>query len=134
MWFAFKLVSLNHWIQRHYGQSIFAQVVICFQISIFEPLNTARSVAEICLSRLWFAFKLVSLNHWIQQKVFIPSSISVVICFQISIFEPLNTAPASDRRWRCALWFAFKLVSLNHWIQPASLSSVPSFCCDLLSN
>ena len=41
-------------------------VVICFQISIFEPLETTffqRSIADL----------------------------PVVICFQISIFEPLET-------------------------------------------
>ena len=40
------------------------EVVICFQISIFEPLETTEVVA-------------------------IPEI--VVICFQISIFEPLET-------------------------------------------
>ena len=41
-------------------------VVICFQISIFEPLETTRFV--------WTLFEDI-----------------VVICFQISIFEPLET-------------------------------------------
>ena len=41
--------------------------MICFQISIFEPLNTAEAL--------------------VKQK-----NEEVVICFQISIFEPLNTA------------------------------------------
>ena len=42
-------------------------VVICFQISIFEPLETTTS------------YELHQAN--------------VVICFQISIFEPLETTP-----------------------------------------
>ena len=41
-------------------------VVICFQISIFEPLKTTGNVARI-------------------------RPAPVVICFQISIFEPLKT-------------------------------------------
>ena len=41
-------------------------VVICFQISIFEPLETTK-----------------------KNKTRMPSL--VVICFQISIFEPLET-------------------------------------------
>ena len=45
-------------------------VVICFQISIFEPLKTTRF--------LGFLWK------------------TVVICFQISIFEPLKTTFASE--------------------------------------
>ena len=50
-------------------------VVICFQISIFEPLNTA---------------------HYAKEDVEEP----VVICFQISIFEPLNTAPLRTKSIR----------------------------------
>ena len=67
-------------------------VVICFQISIFEPLNTAHNYSEAAEAELWFAFKLVSLNHWIQRKSPVRAAVRVVICFQISIFEPLNTA------------------------------------------
>ena len=83
-------------------------VVICFQISIFEPLETAAEGMAIDDNLLWFAFKLVSLNHWKQREywgafgscVVIGNStnkesvqlIKVVICFQISIFEPLETA------------------------------------------
>ena len=67
-------------------------VVICFQISIFEPLETAGDVGEQITIQLWFAFKLVSLNHWKQQAQKTIRSTHVVICFQISIFEPLETA------------------------------------------
>ena len=92
-------------------------VVICFQISIFEPLNTATHSSTMDWDRLWFAFKLVSLNHWIQRKKTIKTLVTVVICFQISIFEPLNTANFWVQIGIDWLWFAFKLVSLNHWIQ-----------------
>ena len=134
-------------------------VVICFQISIFEPLNTANLKFSVLALRLWFAFKLVSLNHWIQPKSKDPVNTIVVICFQISIFEPLNTALLSISLKLKTLWFAFKLVSLNHWIQLLMeiclcLSVVICFqisifeplntaviwngltilCCDLLSN
>ena len=67
-------------------------VVICFQISIFEQLETAGDVGEQRTIQLWFAFKLVSLNHWKQQAQKTIRSTHVVICFQISIFEPLETA------------------------------------------
>ena len=67
------------------------QVVICFQISIFEPLETTlRELAGEAVP-LWFAFKLVSLNHWKQHSLHSIGATSVVICFQISIFEPLET-------------------------------------------
>ena len=42
-------------------------VVICFQISIFEPLETTGEDPYAQIEQLWFAFKLVSLNHWKQQ-------------------------------------------------------------------
>ena len=66
-------------------------VVICFQISIFEPLETTNHAESVPVQQLWFAFKLVSLNHWKQQSLGVDYEIQVVICFQISIFEPLET-------------------------------------------
>ena len=117
MWFAFKLVSLNHWIQQSLKFGFKNDVVICFQISIFEPLNTAMIVSISFRVELWFAFKLVSLNHWIQHLIINTIARRVVICFQISIFEPLNTAEEREVPNKLPLWFAFKLVSLNHWIQ-----------------
>ena len=108
LWFAFKLVSLNHWKQRCYSFGICGYVVICFQISIFEPLETAGDVGEQRTIQLWFAFKLVSLNHWKQLGFRLSQRECVVICFQISIFEPLETA--------CGNFQA------------------SSKCCDLLSN
>ena len=94
--------------------------MICFQISIFEPLETTRKGALSIKIRLWFAFKLVSLNHWKQLCCLWHNSILVVICFQISIFEPLETTVFPIRNEVSGLWFAFKLVSLNHWKQLAS--------------
>ena len=118
LWFAFKLVSLSHWIQPALFNKMGNIVVICFQISIFEPLNTAQTTTSSVDSTLWFAFKLVSLSHWIQLEVSQLVCRMVVICFQISIFEPLNTAPSWTDICAHTLWFAFKLVSLSHWIQP----------------
>ena len=69
----------------------FVAVVICFQISIFEPLETTVLVAYNFQHELWFAFKLVSLNHWKQLDYTSNGEAIVVICFQISIFEPLET-------------------------------------------
>ena len=67
------------------------RVVICFQISIFEPLETTSEMFFPLRITLWFAFKLVSLNHWKQRVRTHPQRRNVVICFQISIFEPLET-------------------------------------------
>ena len=117
LWFAFKLVSLNHWEQFETLRYVNAYVVICFQISIFEPLGTILYIHRVDSSGLWFAFKLVSLNHWEQFQLNPSLEPGVVICFQISIFEPLGTIPPRMVGSHLLLWFAFKLVSLNHWEQ-----------------
>ena len=134
LWFAFKLVSLNHWKQLFLTHIFESYVVICFQISIFEPLETAKRIKRIQGNWLWFAFKLVSLNHWKQLRSSLVLTRVVVICFQISIFEPLETAINSLSVRIYSLWFAFKLVSLNHWKQRLSRNKIRLNCCDLLSN
>ena len=134
LWFAFKLVSLNHWKQLQKFIISVKDVVICFQISIFEPLETTTILRRGKHAQLWFAFKLVSLNHWkqlLRKKLCV---IIVVICFQISIFEPLETTHTHDIAGVLLLWFAFKLVSLNHWKQLLASDRITNSCCDLLSN
>ena len=134
LWFAFKLVSLNHWKQPLRRSDVEATVVICFQISIFEPLETTKGDSVVFEGALWFAFKLVSLNHWKQLLKFWYCDYCVVICFQISIFEPLETTPGTRFAPDRLLWFAFKLVSLNHWKQPRGGNKDKRASCDLLSN
>ena len=134
LWFAFKLVSLNHWKQLTEGLEYTLSVVICFQISIFEPLKTASDENTHVYRWLWFAFKLVSLNHWKQLYIKYNNNQYVVICFQISIFEPLKTAITNIWSKRKPLWFAFKLVSLNHWKQQRADEMMKRMSCDLLSN
>ena len=134
LWFAFKLVSLNHWKQRKNMGRMVTYVVICFQISIFEPLETTFYPSSELHKPLWFAFKLVSLNHWKKLWCIWHNSILVVICFQISIFEPLETTVFPIRNEVSGLWFAFKLVSLNHWKHLDSCHNILRNCCDLLSN
>ena len=134
LWFAFKLVSLNHWKQRRQFSLGLTDVVICFQISIFEPLETTMKIKSQQMLKLWFAFKLVSLNHWKQQYDDYRKWALVVICFQISIFEPLETTKVIKILRLRELWFAFKLVSLNHWKQLTFDKNFALFSCDLLSN
>ena len=92
-------------------------VVICFHFSIFEPLETAQKLVTLVVVLLWFAFILVSLNHWKQLYRSLRIEYSVVICFHFSIFEPLETANEHYGEEAIRLWFAFILVSLNHWKQ-----------------
>ena len=134
MWFAFELVSLNHWKQLVWHLIYFDDVVICFRISIFEPLKTTLLDETSCWVQLWFAFELVSLNHWKQQLLNFLLLLLVVICFRISIFEPLKTTSKNRPREIKPLWFAFELVSLNHWKQPEQIVYANGVRCDLLSN
>ena len=134
LWFAFKLVSLNHWKQQTAVLMKTRSVVICFQISIFEPLETTSSPYGRSSCSLWFAFKLVSLNHWKQRSSWVNLRWIVVICFQISIFEPLETTRVCPITMMRRLWFAFKLVSLNHWKQQLPVNNWTYTRCDLLSN
>ena len=133
LWFAFILVSLNHWKQHSSQPKISKYVVICFHFSIFEPLETAYIQQSIYTCLLWFAFILVSLNHWKQLFIFRFSISRVVICFHFSIFEPLETAVTSLSHDPFRLWFAFILVSLNHWKQLFNSIYFNKICCDLLS-
>ena len=83
---------------------------------------------------LWFAFELVSLNHWKQRYELENMDYQVVICFRISIFEPLKTTGKDTREYYVLLWFAFELVSLNHWKQHYVSKAYEESRCDLLSN
>ena len=133
LWFAFILVSLNHWKQLQNKEHSSRYVVICFHFSIFEPLETATCNELRGVKKLWFAFILVSLNHWKQPSKEDATEQHVVICFHFSIFEPLETAVIDIFKKTVMLWFAFILVSLNHWKQRKLLFCATSCCCDLLS-
>ena len=90
------------------------RVVIRFQICIFDILNTANLSAtqgtKGCdsLSNLYLWHIKYSL-WWLTT-----TSRSVVIRFQICIFDILNTALLFYLRKRYELWFAFKFVSLTY--------------------
>ena len=133
LWFAFILVSLNHWKQPKYLHNIYYFVVICFHFSIFESLETTKSNESRLCNWLWFAFILVSLNHWKQPTCPDNNTRIVVICFHFSIFESLETTAEAASTNAFALWFAFILVSLNHWKQHPKCVDTLFAGCDLLS-
>ena len=58
---------------------------------------------------------------------------AVVICFHFTIFVVLETTKWPHGLRRCRLWFAFILLSLSYWKQPAIISLSVSLSCDLLS-
>ena len=89
-------------------------VVIRFQICIFDILNTAA--CPIVASPLG-CDSLSNLYLWhIKYSVIFhfDKYLSVVIRFQICIFDILNTASDLPHVLAFLLWFAFKFVSLTY--------------------
>ena len=133
--------------------------MICFHFTIFVVLTTTNKRHVSYTYSLWFAFILLSLSYWQQlsnyrQKVKDSCDLlsfyylcrtdnngrgifkkldMVVICFHFTIFVVLTTTS-----WACLLpwielWFAFILLSLSYWQQPALRAGFPRRGCDLLS-
>ena len=129
------------------------------EICIFEPLETAiedKDFAVVCCDLLSNLYLWTIGNN--TKGTYIRSD-TVVICFQICTFEPLETTPPESMSNTIELWFAFKFVPLNHWKQlrplghggihvvicfqictfePLETTEILFFplplCCDLLSN
>ena len=118
-------------------------VVNCFELCIFEKLNTTGFWWLAKLTWLWIALNYVSLKSWIQQSA-IRFSVNcscellwimylwkveynwtitnasykmVVNCFELCIFEKLNTTIQVHSEWWFLLWIALNYVSLKSWIQ-----------------
>ena len=108
-------------------------VVICFQFTIFEPLETPPTGFILAEMTLWFAFNLLSLSHWRHQQNEINRVNHVVICFQFTIFEPLETPYSFEYNISRVLWFAFNLLSLSHWRHRLERVTPLWMGCDLLS-
>ena len=186
LWFAFKFVPLNHWKQRSRETETASQgcdllsnlylwtignnarplmgfslnVVICFQICTFEPLETTRLYIYPFLTLLWFAFKFVPLNHWKQRandkhittlgcdllsnlylwtignnkQQIHKEQLHVVICFQICTFEPLETTYSVVTIRGSAVVICFQICTF----EPLETTKLPTpfntSSCDLLSN
>ena len=107
-------------------------VVNCFELCIFEKLNTTFTIQQSTRSQLWIALNYVSLKSWIQPLISDQSSALVVNCFELCIFEKLNTTKIiffiSNRK----LWIALNYVSLKSWIQRTINEKTWWGCCELL--
>ena len=143
LWFAFILLSLSYWKQHcpstiksisccdllsfyylcrtgnnrgvaHLGALC---VVICFHFTIFVVLETTPTSALLCMTALWFAFILLSLSYWKQQK---PNhSFYDHGCDLLSFYYLCRTGNNLLDGTPCEskLWFAFILLSLSYWKQ-----------------
>ena len=134
-------------------------VVICFHFTIFVVLTTTGTKKHVITNLLWFAFILLSLSYWQQRRLSrqpTPASCdllsfyylcrtdnnnlrhgttskTVVICFHFTIFVVLTTTMANNTFKKIELWFAFILLSLSYWQQPAAMRIHSANSCDLLS-
>ena len=133
LWFAFILLSLSYWKQRLKGHFAVIHVVICFHFTIFVVLETTKPEKVNGKLVLWFAFILLSLSYWKQHsREKKPWRIS---CDLLSFYYLCRTGnnymsfPHIQKR----LWFAFILLSLSYWKQPAKLKQNFNSSCDLLS-
>ena len=89
-------------------------VVIRFQICIFDILNTAHKNGY---AKILCCDSLSNLYLWhikYSRKDRRNVSTTVVIRFQICIFDILNTAHSPNLLIDVRLWFAFKFVSLTY--------------------
>ena len=115
------------------GMLICSTVVNCFQNLIFDRLKTAIWSVELRSSRLWIAFKILSLTDWKQLCFVWRCKDNVVNCFQNLIFDRLKTAYTIRVRRPCVLWIAFKILSLTDWKQQEIVDFHITLSCELLS-
>ena len=109
------------------------EVVICFQYLIFDILYTTNPDFKPLLTKLWFAFNILSLTYCTQryqQPEYLPV---VVICFQYLIFDILYTTTDNGKETSSPLWFAFNILSLTYCTQRGLRKCSWGLCCDLLS-
>ena len=143
LWIAFKFVSLYRMTQLKIWRNYYVVVVNCFQICIFVSDDTARCSRTRRRSRLWIAFKFVSLYRmtqrglpckgrkgrcellsnlylcigWHSMNFLLDWLLLVVNCFQICIFVSDDTASSASLSLSSPLWIAFKFVSLYRMTQ-----------------
>ena len=90
------------------------EVVIRFQVCIFDILNTAHLYnnifADSCDSLSSLYLWHIKYSKMIQLHI----TMIVVIRFQVCIFDILNTAMFKAENGVFLLWFAFKFVSLTY--------------------
>ena len=105
LWIAFNLVSLHLQKQPYLDFSLAADVVNCFQFSIFAFAKTTLSAWIVTDKQLWIAFNLVSLHLQKQPHLTISMNENVVNCFQFSIFAFAKTTLFQLKKlsWRCEL-------------------------------
>ena len=110
----------------------FALVVNCFELCIFEILNTTQMFKKMFFFMLWIALNYVSLKYWIQHpRIFCwarPSCELLWIMYLWNIEYNYTYAIFVIS----VLWIALNYVSLKYWIQPLRKRIKQRFSCELL--
>ena len=158
LWIALNYVSLKYWIQRYMMEMKKWLVVNCFELCIFEILNTTLSAYSLKIHSLWIALNYVSLKYWIQLRntrnniadccellwimylwnieynwrCVVCEFEQVVNCFELCIFEILNTTCDFPTFITLVLWIALNYVSLKYWIQLELAKKLKPKGCELL--
>ena len=143
MWIALNYVSLKYWIQLcicinrinlscellwimylwniEYNTTEVKKhtllVVNCFELCIFEILNTTWLNCFSCSLLLWIALNYVSLKYWIQ---LVKSTLALLTCCELLWIMYLWNIEYNffyDTRLCRQLWIALNYVSLKYWIQ-----------------
>ena len=99
------------------SNSIQLRVVICFQNVIWRFLITIIRIESISVNVLWFAFKMLFDDFWLQYFLKLTGITRVVICFQNVIWRFLITIPGKQVFTIFSLWFAFKMLFDDFWLQ-----------------
>ena len=109
-------------------------VVNCFQITIFAGAKTTYRLRQQSSTRLWIAFKLLSLQGQRQLIVYGPYILQG--CELLSNYYLCRGKDNQMFSWFCQqrLWIAFKLLSLQGQRQPLISLMVSRASCELLSN
>ena len=157
MWIALNYVSLKSWIQQFVEVSWYKGVVNCFELCIFEKLNTTeyKKLKETFRCELLWIMYLWKVEY--NDKSVVPPQQAVVNCFELCIFEKLNTTTKIWNRhslccellwimylwkveynniiheaYKSVLWIALNYVSLKSWIQLEFITIWQRKSCELL--
>ena len=132
LWIALNYVSLKSWIQRkdlnHFRIISCELLWIMYLWKVEYNTKTNRWFTV----KLWIALNYVSLKSWIQPKPPIREPTAVVNCFELCIFEKLNTTVTRHRSDEDWLWIALNYVSLKSWIQLLVKQFIWTMSCELL--
>ena len=143
LWIALNYVSLKSWIQLTLKFCCLLRRCELLWIMYLWKVEYNGFWWLAKLTWLWIALNYVSLKSWIQlltysllqfkscellwimylwkveynNKALAILSLVVVNCFELCIFEKLNTTIQSSKKARQLLWIALNYVSLKSWIQ-----------------